>query len=103
MIRLPLILKRPRHRITYALIWLPYICLYQLINRFPLFEPQALAMTPLEKAIPFVPELLPLYVAYIPFYWWTGARSEDDETATRFFYATHLQLLFARPSGCCFR
>ena len=93
MIRLPLILRRPKYRATYALIWLPYIGLYQLINRFPLFEPSLLPMTPLDQAVPFLPELLPLYVAYIPFFWWTGARSEDDETATRFFYATHVQLL----------
>jgi membrane-associated phospholipid phosphatase len=66
---------------------------YQLINRFPIFEPQQLPLTALDRAIPFVPELLPLYISYIPFFWWTGARSEDDETATRFFYATHFQLL----------
>jgi membrane-associated phospholipid phosphatase len=92
-IRLPLVLRRPRYRITYAAIWLPYIALYQIINRFPLFEPRELPLTTLDQAIPFIPALLPLYVAYIPFFWWTGARSEDDDTATRFFYATHLQLL----------
>jgi len=95
VIRLPLVLRRPKCRLTYALIWLPYIGIYQLINRFPVFEPHQLPMAALDRAIPFVPELLPLYVAYIPFFWWTGARSEDDETATRFFYATHLQLLIA--------
>ncbi len=93
MIRLPLVLRRPKYRATYALIWLPYIALYQLINRCPLFEPQVLSMTWLDRSIPFLPQLLPLYIAYIPFFWWTGARSEDDEMATRFFYATHLQLL----------
>ncbi len=93
MIRLPLLLRRPKYRLTYALIWLPYIAFYQLVNRFPIFAPRELSMTALDRAVPFVPELLPLYVAYIPFYWWTGARSEDDQTATRFFYATHFQLL----------
>ena len=92
MIRLPLILRRPKYRLTYAVIWLPYIAFYQLINRFPVFEPHTLPTTALDDLLPFVPALLPLYVAYIPFFWWTGARSEDDETATRFFYATHLQL-----------
>ncbi len=93
MIRLPLILRRPKSRFTYGLIWLPYISLYQLINRFPLFEPRELPLTALDRAIPFVPALLSLYVAYIPFFWWTGARSEDDETANAFFFVTHLQLL----------
>lgn len=92
MIRLPLVLRRPKSRLTYGLIWLPYICFYQLINRFPVFEPRELPMTASDQAVPFVPELLPVYVAYIPFFWWTGARSENDETATRFFYATHFQL-----------
>lgn len=93
VIRLPLILRRPKHRATYALVWLPYILVYQAINRFPLYPPVELPRTSLDHAIPFLPALLPLYVAYIPLFWWTGARSEDDETATRFFYATHLQLL----------
>ncbi len=36
--------------------------------------------------------MLPVYVAYLPFYWWTVSRSEDDLQANRIFYATHFQL-----------
>lgn len=95
MIHLPIVLRRQASGLTYGLIWLPYIGVYQLINRFPLFEPRELAMTAVDRAVPFLPELLPLYVAYIPFYWWTVARSEDDEAASRILYATHLQLALA--------
>jgi membrane-associated phospholipid phosphatase len=76
----------------YPASWLPYILVYQAVNRFPLFEPQILPMSWLDTWLPFLPALLPLYVAYIPFYWWTGIRSEDDVVLNRFFYATHLQL-----------
>lgn len=93
MIRLPVILRRQRRRLVYGLLWTPYILVYQLVNRFPVVEPRELAMTAFDRAVPFVPELLPLYVAYIPFFWWTVARSEDDDAASRIFYATHFQLL----------
>lgn len=93
MIRLPLALRRPESRFSYGLLWFPYIAVYQIVNRFPVLPPRELAMNWVDHAVPFAPELLPLYVAYIPFFWWTGARSEDDRAATRFFYATHFQLL----------
>lgn len=93
MIRLPVFLRRPRNPLVYGLLWLPYIAAYQLANRFPVFPPRELPFTALDQTIPFLPELLPLYVAYIPFFWWTGARSEDDATLNRFFYSSHFQLL----------
>ena len=93
MIRLPMALRLPRHRLMFLVLWLPYIGLYQLINRFPVFAPTELPMTALDRAAPFLPELLPLYVAYIPLFWWTLARSENEVVANRIFYATHLQLL----------
>lgn len=93
--RLPVIVRRQRSGLLYGLLWLPYIGVYQIINRFPVFEPRELPLSSLDLAIPFLPGLLPLYVAYIPFYWWTVARSEDDEAASRIFWATHLQLALA--------
>jgi membrane-associated phospholipid phosphatase len=93
VIRLPTILAKPSSAGLCGLLWLPYICVYQVINRYPLFTPTELPLTPLDLTLPFVPSLLPLYVAYIPFYWWTGVRAEDNATFNRFFYATHLQLI----------
>lgn len=93
MIRLPLLVRRPRNLLAYLVLWLPYIAIYELTNHFPVFVPQELPMTWVDHAIPFMPSLLPLYVAYIPFYWWTAARMESDEALNRFFYATHFQLL----------
>lgn len=99
MIRLPSLLQMPRSwavRLLYGLLWLPYIAIYQLVNRFPVFEPTSLPLSIADRMIPFLPSMLPVYVCYLPFYWWTGARSEDDETLNRFFYASHFQLLV-----CC--
>jgi membrane-associated phospholipid phosphatase len=92
-IDLPIVLRRSRIPRFYPAFWLPYIVVYQVINRFPLFEPQTLPMLLVDRSTPFIPGLLPLYIAYIPFFWWTAGRSEDDRTLSRFFYATHLQLL----------
>lgn len=97
MIRLPLLFRRPRNPLWYLVLWVPYIAIYQLTNRFPLFEPHQLPMTVVDRAVPFVPALMPLYLAYLPFYWWTGARSEDDKTANRLFYASYFQMLVCLP------
>jgi len=96
-VRLPLLLRRPAHPLWYGLLWAPYIAIYQLSNRFPLAEPRELPFTALDRSIPFTPELLPLYVAYIPFYWWTVASARDDLELNRIFYATHLQMLICLP------
>jgi len=97
MIRLPLLFRRPRNPLWYLVLWVPYIVLYQLSNRFPLGQPHQLPMTAIDRAIPFVPTLLPVYLAYLPLYWWTGIRSEDDERANRFFYASYFQMLVCLP------
>lgn len=94
---LPILLRRPRHKLTIFLYWGPFIAIYQIVNRWPLREPMELPFTWLDRAIPFVPELLPVYIAYVPFYWWTIGRSEDDVQLNRMFYAAHLQLLLSVP------
>jgi membrane-associated phospholipid phosphatase len=83
--------------LAYFLPWGPYIAVYQLTNRFPLREPIELPFTVLDSILPFVPQLLPLYVAYIPLFLWTVARAADDREVSRLFYATHLQLLLSVP------
>lgn len=94
---LPLLLRRRSGSLWYLLYWAPYIALYQLSNRFLLVAPRELALTTLDRSIPFLPELLPLYVAYIPFFWWTVASARDDAELNRIFYATHFQLLICLP------
>ena len=94
-LRLPPLIHHHRCKLVYLLLWLPYIGIYQLLNRFPLREPVELAFGPVDEAVPFVPEFLPIYVAYLPLYWWTVARSENDREACRVFYGTHLQLLLS--------
>jgi membrane-associated phospholipid phosphatase len=81
----------------YWVYWAPFIAVYQATNRWPLVPPVELPMTWIDRAVPFVPALIPLYVAYLPLYWTTAIRSEDDVQANRLFYAAYLQLLVSLP------
>jgi membrane-associated phospholipid phosphatase len=94
---LPVLIRRPSNKLMYFVYWGPFIALYQLVNRWPLREPMELPFSRLDQAIPFVPELLPVYIAYIPFYWWTIGRSEDDQQLNRILYTAYLQLLLSVP------
>jgi len=97
MIRLPLLFHRPRSPLWYLALWAPYIAIYQLTNRFPVFERHQLPMTAIDRAVPFVPALVALYLMYLPLYWWTVARSPDDQEANRIFYASYFQMLLCLP------
>ena len=94
---LPPLIRRYRWSITYLLAWAPYIAVYQITNRWPVREPITLPLTMIDQAVPFLPSLLPIYVAYLPFFLWTISRSESDEAANMIFYATHFELLLSVP------
>ncbi len=94
-LRLPSLVSWFAFKPAYALIWAPYIAVYELVNRFPIREPVTLEFTALDHAIPFVPSLLPLYVGYLAYYFWSVARLENDREVNRVFYATHLQLIIS--------
>jgi membrane-associated phospholipid phosphatase len=96
-VNLPAIVRRSPTGLLYFVYWAPFIALYQITNRWPLRTPVELPLTWADQAIPFVPELLPVYVAYIPLYWWTVVRSENDREVNRIFYAADLQLLLSLP------
>lgn len=96
-LQLPALLRCPANPLMLYVYWGPFIALYQLTNRFPLLSPRELPYTWADRLIPFVPELLPLYVAYIPFFWWTVVRSANDRELNRILYATHFQLLLCVP------
>jgi membrane-associated phospholipid phosphatase len=95
--RLPLLIRRSPTGLMYWVYWAPVIAAYQVTNRWPLVAPTELPMTCLDRAIPFVPALIPVYVAYLPLYWATAIRSENDVQANRLFYAAYLQLLISLP------
>jgi membrane-associated phospholipid phosphatase len=81
----------------YWVYWAPFILTYQVVNRWPIVDPIELPFTWADRLIPFVSALLPVYVAYIPFYWLTVWRSQSDVELNRIFYAAHLQLLISLP------
>lgn len=95
--RLPPVIAHQRFKPTYLAIWMPYILAYQIVNRYPLFEPTTLPFSQLDRVIPFVPQLLPVYVGYLVYYFWTVARMENDREVNRAFYGTHLQLFLSLP------
>ncbi len=92
----PLIRYSP-NKLMYLVYWAPFIATYQLVNRFPVTTPTELSFTWLDGALPFLPGLLPVYVAYLPFYWWTVARARNDREANWLFYGAHLQLVLSLP------
>lgn len=94
---LPPLVRWSPNPLRYLLYWIPFIVTYQLVNRWPLVPPRELPLTALDRLVPFVPELLPLYVAYLPFYWWTVARARTDREVNELFYATHALLLLSLP------
>lgn len=96
-LRVPAVVRAYNHPVHYLLAWTPYILAYEIVNHWVVIDPIELTMSALDQAIPFLPELIPIYVLYIPLFWWTASRSENDLVANRFFYATHLQLLLSLP------
>ena len=96
-LRLPPLIRCHRQKLAYLLIWAPYVAIYQILNRWPVVTPVELPFTWMDRALPFVPSLLPVYVAYLPYYFWTVARSENDDVANRIFYGTHFQLTLSVP------
>jgi hypothetical protein len=96
-IRLPPIIRWTGNKLMYLLYWAPFIITYQITNRWPPLEPRELPFTSLDRIIPFTPEALPIYVAYIPFYWWTVARARNDREVNWLFYGAYAQLLLSLP------
>lgn len=96
-VRLPMAVRRSRSGLVYFVYWAPFIASYQLVNRYPLVTPQELPFGAIDRLIPFVPAFLPLYVAYLPLYWWTVVRLKSDDDVNRIFYASYVQLLLSLP------
>ncbi|HOC59832.1 MAG TPA: phosphatase PAP2 family protein [Smithellaceae bacterium] len=88
----PFIIRKQKYFLAYYLIWLPYSLAYLLTNRFPLFTPVELPLTALDRAIPFLPFLIPVYVSYLLYAPLVVSRSQNDREVTELFYLSHLQL-----------
>src|SRR5262245_20460590 len=93
----PALIRRYRFAATYVLLLASFVAAYRLSNRFPLRTPVELPMSAVDAALPFVPALLPVYVAYLPFYFWSVARSRSDAEVNRIFYGSYLQLALSLP------
>ena len=87
------IIKKQRCFLCYYVLWAPYIFTYQITNRIPLFEPAGLELSWLDRALPFTPFLLPVYVSYLVYAFIVVSRSKDDWELNELFYITHFQLI----------
>ena len=91
---IPLIKKR-NNILYYLLLWTPYIAIYQFTNRFHIIEPRYLALSPLDKALPFVPWMVPVYVSYLVYVFIFIYHCDDDRDLTRIFILSYFQVLIS--------
>lgn len=91
--RIPLLKKR-NNLFYYLLLWTPYIAIYQITNRFHIIEPKYLSFSMLDRAIPFVPWMVPVYVSYLVYVFFFIYHCEDDRDLTRIFMLSYFQVLF---------
>ncbi len=85
-------IKKQKYFLSYYLIWLPFILVYQLTNRIHFIEPKNLSMTGLDQTIPFLPWTIPVYISYLVYTFIVISRSHDDEEVKDIFILTHIQL-----------
>jgi len=88
-------IKKQRYFPAYYLIWFPFILTYQITNRFHFIEPRLLKITWMDRMIPFVPWMIPVYVSYLVYTFVVIARSRDDREVKDIFVLTHIQLFLS--------
>lgn len=89
------VIRKQKNILFYLLLWLPYILVYQLTNRFPVFDPVQLELTWLDRTIPFIESFIPLYVSYLIYIFTVIIRCRDDYEVTRIFYLSYFQVLLS--------
>ncbi|MFH1154516.1 MAG: phosphatase PAP2 family protein [Pseudomonadota bacterium] len=88
-------IRKQKHFLSYYVLWLPFIAIYQVTNRFHIVEPKTLPLTWIDTAIPFIPWTIPIYVSYLVYTFVVVARSSDDNELRIIFFLTHLQLVLS--------
>ena len=59
------IIKKQKHFLNDALLWTPWLLIYILTNRYHFTDPVELKITWLDRIIPFVPFMVPVYLSYL--------------------------------------
>ncbi|MDY6831744.1 MAG: hypothetical protein SWC96_07845, partial [Thermodesulfobacteriota bacterium] len=59
------LLKKRNNIFYYLLLWAPYIAVYQVTNRFHIIEPRYLEFSVIDRLIPFLHWMVPVYVSYL--------------------------------------
>lgn len=73
------------------LLWTPYICIYQITNRCHFFPVHALPMTRMDQAVPFLPFMIPVYISYLFYVFWSIYRVKTPRAFTDIFILSHFQ------------
>jgi membrane-associated phospholipid phosphatase len=93
---LPLFLTRPRKYAAGVALFGYAIVLYLLSNHYPLFPPQMLVRTPLDVAVPFLPNTVWLYMSEWLFFTAIYVVSEDMDNLNKYIYS-----FFTLPTVSC--
>jgi len=86
-------IKKKNNIFYYFLLWTPYILIYQLTNRFNLFEPKYLEFTKIDKAIPFVPEMIFIYISYLVYVFFFIYTCKNSRELKIIFYLSYFQVI----------
>ncbi len=91
--RRPFLLKKRNSLLYYLLLWAPYITVYQVTNRFHIIKPAFLSFSFIDRAIPFVPWLVPVYVSYLAYVFFFIYTCENDHELSVIFLLSYFQLV----------
>ena len=84
---LPLLVHKDNKFIPGLLLFAATALLYLTVNHFHIFKPRLLPLTPIDVAVPFVPETVWLYVSEYFYFGIIYYRYRDIENLNRFIYA----------------
>lgn len=86
-------IKKKNSIFYYLTLWTPYILIYQLTNRFHFFEPRYLDFTKIDLAIPFIPEMIFIYVSYLFYVFYFIYTCKNSNELKLIFFLSYFQVI----------
>jgi membrane-associated phospholipid phosphatase len=86
-------IKKKNNIFYYFILWTPYILIYQLTNRFHFFEPKYLEFTKTDLAIPFIPEMIFIYVSYLFYVFYFIYTCKNTYELKLIFFLSYFQVI----------
>jgi len=91
------IIKKQKHFVNDTLMWTPWLLVYILTNRYHVGDPVQLKITWLDRIIPFVPFMIPVYLSYLVGAFVFIACLRDEKELNEIFFLSYIQLLISVP------